>query len=115
MATRTKAKGQPSRAMVLARRVAWGVGIVSVLVFAVDGGEYGTMDLLAQRKQRALLEDSVQTLRDSVATLKAMVESIQSDPAVLEQVARERYGMIKGDKEFLYITVPGDSARGDGK
>lgn len=104
MAT-AKGKGGDTPARMWLRRVAWSVGAVTVVAFAVEGGEYGTSDLIAQKSQRIALEDSVSTLRDSVAVLRKAVDAMKTDPAVLERVAREKYGMVKGTGEFLYWTV----------
>jgi|APMI01.1.fsa_nt_gi cell division protein FtsB len=103
MATRATSREKPGR--VLIRRLAWGAGVVAVLAFAVEGGEYGTSDLLAQREKKAALADTLEQLRDSVAILAREVKLVTSDPARLEHLAREEYGMVKGDKELLYWTV----------
>jgi cell division protein FtsB len=104
MATKSRpTREKPGR--VLVRRLAWGAGLVAVLAFAIEGGEYGTSDLLAQREKKAALADTLEQLRDSVETLKREVKLVTSDPARLEHLAREEYGMVKGEKELLYWTV----------
>jgi len=84
------------------RRLLWGAGILAVLAFAVEGGEYGSSDLFSQRDQRAELENDLQDLRDSVAALRADLKAVATDPARLERLAREEYGMVRGEKEILY-------------
>lgn len=76
--------------------------VLLVLLYAVEGGEYGTSDLVVQRGERQQLEAAVQELRDSVEALKSEIKAVATDPAVLERIAREEYGMVKGDKEILY-------------
>ncbi len=102
------------------RRLVWGVGAIVVLAFAVEGGEYGTRDLFTQRDRKAELETELSELRDSVAALKVELKAMTTDPARLERVAREEFGMVKGGKEILYrlksadsVSV-GDSARETG-
>jgi cell division protein FtsB len=87
---------------VLARRVAIGVAIVIGVWFAVEGGEYGTRDLLSRRARRERLELEVARLQTVVDSLKAEVRAMEQDPATIERVAREEYGMVKGDRELLY-------------
>jgi cell division protein FtsB len=72
------------------------------VAYAIEGGEYGTSDLLAQRRARQELEADLELLRDSVQALRAEMQAVRSDPARLERLAREKYGMVKGEKELLY-------------
>ena len=85
--------------------------LAGALYFAVQGGEYSTADIarqfVAKRKIRAEV-DSLQRLVDSLA--KAL-EAIETDPAVQERIAREEFGMVRGDKELLYRFAEPDSAR----
>jgi cell division protein FtsB len=77
-------------------------GFVAAIAFAVQGGEYGTTDLLRQKRRRAVLlktNDSLQHLVDSLAQYKRRVET---DPALQERIAREEFGMVRGNKELLY-------------
>ncbi len=102
------------------RRLAWGAGGLFVLWFAVQGGEYGTTDLLDQRETKAQLEADLAQLRDTVTSLERTLTRINTDDFELERIAREEHGLVKGDKELLYrfderretdsTTVPRDSA-----
>jgi cell division protein FtsB len=78
---------------------------VAVLAYAVEGGEYGTSDLLTQREAKAALEDSLDALRAEVDSLQGELKVVNTDPVRLERMAREKWGMVKGDKELLYWTV----------
>ena len=84
------------------RRLAWGAGGLFVLWFAVEGGEYGTTDLLVQRESMAELEADLAQLRDTVAALERTLTRINTDDFELERIAREEHGLVKGDKELLY-------------
>jgi cell division protein FtsB len=79
------------------------------LYFAVQGGEYGTTDLIALRRQASSEHDQVQRLRHVVDSLQHEATAIEQDPRVQERVARERFGMIRRG-ELLYRLVPADSA-----
>jgi cell division protein FtsB len=77
-------------------------GIIAALVFAVQGGEYGTRDLLVQRQRRARLlatNDSLSRIIDSLRRYKLRLET---DPALQERIAREEFGLVRGNKELLY-------------
>jgi cell division protein FtsB len=79
--------------------------------FAVMGGEYSTFDLLTQRRQLGAVQGEVASLQREVDSLAAWKDSIETDPGVQERLAREQFGMVRGDKELLYRLPPEDSAR----
>lgn len=81
-----------------------------VLWFAVEGGEYGTVDLLQQQRQKRRLSrqiDSLGRLVDSLATYK---HGVMVDPRVQERIAREKFGMVRGN-ELLYRFADPDSGK----
>jgi cell division protein FtsB len=77
--------------------------------FAVEGGEYGTTDLVELRAHVAREEAAVARLRRLVDSLEKVARAVERDPRTQERVAREAFGMIRRG-EFLYRLVPGDSA-----
>lgn len=79
-----------------------GVVTLAVAYFAVQGGEYGTTDLLRQRGRMARIQHEVDSLQRQVDSLQRWKKSIETDPLVQERLAREEFGMIRGDKEVLY-------------
>ncbi len=88
--------------MSLASRTAWGAVVLGGLAFAVQGGEYATTDLYHQRARRATLAAEVDTLRRVVDSLRLLERRLRTDPVLQERVAREEFGMVRGDKELLY-------------
>ena len=79
--------------------------------FAVEGGEFSTLDLFRQRSQRDGLTRSIDSLQQVVDSLKRYADQVQRDPATQERIAREVFGMVRGNKELLYrFTTPADSA-----
>ena len=85
-----------------ARQVAVGAGVALVLAWALQGGEYGTTDLVRQRSRRAALRAEVDSLGRHVDSLRAYRRALQTDAAVQERIAREEFGMVRGDRELLY-------------
>jgi cell division protein FtsB len=97
---------------VSAKRVAWAIGIVLAVLWALQGGEYGTTDLFRQRARRAALRAEVDSLAKHVDSLRAYKRALQTDPALQERIAREEFGMVRGERELLYRfgdVAPGDS------
>ena len=84
------------------QRVIFALIVLGGLVFAVQGGEYSTMDLWRQRNRKAQLIAQTDSLRREVDSLKKMAKAITTDRATQERIAREEFGMVRGDKEILY-------------
>jgi cell division protein FtsB len=89
----------------------WAVvlGLLFALYFALQGGEYGTLDLLQLRREEASERATVERLTQLVDSLEHAAASIERDPRTQERVARERFGMLKKG-EFLYRLVPTEKA-----
>jgi cell division protein FtsB len=83
-------------------RAVWGAAAVSAAYFAVQGGEYSTTDLRAQRARRAALVAEVDTLARVVDSLRGLERRLRTDVVLQERVAREEFGMVRGEKELLY-------------
>ena len=87
----------------------------ALLWFAVEGGEYGTRELFRQRAYHKSLSQEVDGLQHEVDSLQKEVKAVRTNDAVLERIAREQYGMLKGSKEILFWTgntrAERDSAR----
>ena len=86
----------------LIRRLVLGAFGVAALTFAVQGGEFGTLDLLRQKREKARLQASIDSLQKVVDSLKRYDNLVKNDPATQERIAREVFGMVRGNKEILY-------------
>ena len=76
--------------------------------YAVEGGEYGTTDLLALKGQVRRAREDIVRLRDDVDSLRRIERALQTDSVLQEKVARELYGMIRPG-ESLYQVVGRDT------
>jgi cell division protein FtsB len=85
----------------------WAViaGLAFALYFALQGGEYGTLDLLQLRREEVEESTQVARLTQLVDSLGRVATAIERDPRMQERVARERFGMLRPG-EFLYRLVP---------
>jgi cell division protein FtsB len=87
-------------------------GVLGVAYFAVEGGEYGTSDLIRQRLRRRSLEVAIDSLQRQIDSLDRYRERLLTDPVLQERIAREQFGMVKGDKELVYrFTEPAPARR----
>ena len=94
--------GKPSAGRKRVWRIVALLVVVGAIVFAVQGGEYGTTDLFQQRSRKARLLAAIDTLNRQVDSLVRVKKSIETDPAVQERIAREEFGLVRGDREVLY-------------
>jgi cell division protein FtsB len=92
-------------------RIVWiAIGAI-VLVYALQGGEYSTTALLGQRARAKRMQASMDSLRHEIDSLRRVKKAVQADPQVQERIAREEFGMVRGNKEILYRFAEPDSAR----
>ena len=86
--------------------------VVAGVAFAVQGGEFGTTDLFRENRQLARIMKSRDSLSRVVDSLKRYKDKVEHDPATQERIAREVFGMVRGDKELLYrFSEAPDSAK----
>jgi cell division protein FtsB len=95
------------------RRLLVAAVLLAALIFAVQGGEYGTRDLMRQRARKARLTTTIDSLHRLVDSLKGYKRRLETDPVLQERIAREEFGLVRGNKELLYrFAEPGtDSTR----
>ncbi len=92
-------------------KVALWAAIIGALLFAIQGGEYSTLDLLKQRRFKQRLVIETDSLARQVDSLKREAELIRTDRATQERIAREQFGMVRGNNEVLYRIDSGVSRR----
>ena len=84
------------------KTVLWVLLIVVALYFGLQGGEYSTRDLYVLRARGQSLQREVDSLQLRVDSLTGYLRAVRSDSATQERIAREEFGMVRGDKEMLY-------------
>ena len=85
--------------------------VVVAAVFAVQGGEFSTFDLVRQRREIAKITHSVDSLQHTVDSLRRYEKAVRTDPATQERLAREVFGMVRGEKEIMYRFTDSTSGR----
>jgi cell division protein FtsB len=95
----------------LLKRILWTLVFVGALAFALQGGEYSTVDLYRQYTHKRALKKSVDSLQKLVDSLGRYSKLVQTDSATQERIAREEFGMVRGDKEILYRFGETDSTK----
>ena len=95
------------------KRFVWWAVIVAALFYAVQGGEYSTRDLFVLKSKERRLTFQVDSLQHQVDSLGRYLRLVKADSATQERIAREEFGMVRGDKEILYRF--GDDAGATGR
>ena len=96
------------------RRLVWAAVFVGAALFTLLAGEFSTFDILTQRRTRRALQAGVDSLQREVDSLTRVERAVRTDPATQERIAREEFGMVRGDKELLYrFATPPDTTRPD--
>jgi cell division protein FtsB len=84
------------------KRYVWWALIAIALFFAVQGGEYSTRDLYVLHSRTRVVTREVDSLQRQVDSLGRFLKLVKGDSATQERIAREEFGMVRGDKEILY-------------
>jgi cell division protein FtsB len=93
-------------------RLALGAALLAGAGYAaVFGGPYDHFDLRQVRAEREVESARLDSARIEVARLVARADSLETDSATIERLARERYGLIRpGERLYRFADRPQDSA-----
>ena len=75
--------------------------LAGAVLFGLFGGEFGTFDWLELRRQEREEREAIERLTAEVDSLRRFARRLETDRRLLEQIARENFGMIR-QGEFLY-------------
>jgi cell division protein FtsB len=94
-------------------RVLFLAGLGLAAYYAFFGGRYSVFEVRTAEGDRDVLSAQLDSLEEVNAALAARVDSLETDPATLERVAREEYGMVRPGETIYRREVP-DSTDGSG-
>ncbi len=86
------------------------VGIVTLLVGSLFFGEMGVPQYLRMLSHAQQLEREIRDLERANADLRVEIERVQHDPVRIEELARERLGLVRPG-ETVYQIVEDDPSR----
>ncbi len=75
-------------------------------VYLFFAGESGYLQIRERGRQIEGMRGEIETVRAENRRLEAEVEELKNDLAIIERIARERYGMVK-ENETVYMVYPG--------
>ena len=79
------------------------------LWLGIQGGEFSTMDLVRQRRDRQRLTRDIDSLTRMVDSLRRYRQLVLGDPATQERIAREEFGMVRPNELLYRFADPPDS------
>ncbi|MEO7043626.1 MAG: hypothetical protein ABI035_15305 [Gemmatimonadaceae bacterium] len=82
-------------------RLLWGALILGALVFALQGGEYSSLDIVRQHRRISQLSVGGDSLARIVDSLTQVEKLVRTDTATQVRIAREVFGLVQGN-EVLY-------------
>ncbi len=83
------------------RRVLAGVVLGIVAIGLLIFGGAGVVKVWQMKQEVEALEREIRALRAEADRLNRTVDRLREDPALIEQIAREELGMVKGGEKVL--------------
>jgi cell division protein FtsB len=78
--------------------------LAGAAVFAIQAGEYSTLQWLELKRKEREERQAVDSLTREVDSLTRLRKLVETDPGWQERIAREQYGMLrKGELEFTVV------------
>ncbi len=78
--------------------------VIGAAYFALFGGEYSLLELHRLRNDLEQEQVRLEQARAEIQRLEARVDSLESDSATIERIARERYGLIRpGERLYRFV------------
>ncbi len=107
MARWNRSKETVERHRKLRCRIVWGVGAVVsfYLLVPLIVGDMGLVNYFKMRQTHHRLQLEIQRLSEENKKIEAEVHALRSDPAKIEQLARERLGLVRPG-EVVYQFQP---------
>lgn len=80
-----------------------GVSIMMVFFMIVFFSDYGLLNRFKLEYKRITLKREIENKVRVSDSLKNEIELLKSDPATIERIAREKYGMKRKNEEVYYL------------
>jgi cell division protein FtsB len=83
----------------------YGAGLLALLLWICLFADYDLFTMIKLRHQLGQMEDQREYFAAQITKTRAELHEINSDQALLEKFAREKY-LMKRDNEDVYVLVP---------
>jgi cell division protein FtsB len=85
------------------RVIILGVSVMVIFFTIIVFSDYGLLNRFKLEYQRITLKREIKEKIRTSDSLKNQIELLKSDPATIERIAREKYGMKRKNEEVYYI------------
>jgi cell division protein FtsB len=82
--------------------------VVGGVLFGAFGGEYRSIDYWRLKGDVRQIESDIADLERAIDSLAAYADSLETDSATQERVARERFGMLRPGEILYRLADPGE-------
>ncbi len=83
----------------------YGAGLLVLLLWICLFADYDLYTMMKLRHQLGQMKEQRDQYADEIATTRAQLHELNSDQALLEKFAREKY-LMKRDNEDIFVLVP---------
>ena len=83
----------------------YGAGLLAMLLWIGLFADYDLYTMVKLRRQLGQMEAQRDHYAEEIATTRAQLHELNSDQALLEKFAREKY-LMKRDNEDIFVLVP---------
>jgi len=80
---------------------------VALVLFLLVAGFRGYRDLTLAKAREAQLEEAIGRTEEEIGRLERKVERLQTDPVMLERLAREELGMVRPGEVVVLLEPEG--------
>ncbi len=85
--------------------------LLLAVYYAVLGGSHSVFEVRRARRQVGEARAELAVVERRIDSLRARADSLENDPATLERIARERFGMIReGETLYRFAEPPEETA-----
>ena len=111
--SREQGVGSPLRGKRIGRKVVFVLGGFGVAWFAVQAGQFSMFDLFRLSREQRKVSRSIDSLTRVVDSLQRYRHQIETDPALQERLAREVFGMVRGNEVLIRFvdSIPDNTAK----
>lgn len=107
MQSTLRRRSRPSR-----NRLSWPTIIIVALIMGfILFNKHGLLRLGTLRQEQAQLNEQIIELQAKAESLRSDVNSLETDMAYIEQLAREKYRMVRRGEKIFRIIRNGQEAR----
>ncbi len=85
------------------RVIILGVSVIIIFATIIIFSDYGLLNRFKLEYKKITLKKEIEAKIKTSDSLKNQIELLKNDPATIERIAREKYGMKRKNEEVYYL------------